>query len=372
MTSMARTTTATTPLCLVVGMLSLAGTARAQSPLFEVEKGDATKLLQVTDDGGFLVRGALDVGTIPASGPGVRLMWYPGRAAFRAGGANSSQWDDGSIGSGSVALGLNTKATGGSSLALNSNTEASGTNSIAGGVASIASGQTSLAVGYSALASGNEAVALGRSTFASGDHSFAAGSRTKATGNASMATGTGTVAAGTSSVALGTGVTAQGRGSFAFGDRNTQFPVTAGPNEFLVRAFGGIGLNTGVNIGCDLPAGTGAWACTSSKLVKEEFEEVDGEDLLARLKGVPIQRWRYLGTSARHLGPFAEDFQAAFGLGDSPTKIAQIDADGVALRAVQALEQRTAELRAENAALRAETTELRRRVEALESSGRER
>jgi hypothetical protein len=84
---------------------------------------------------------------------------------------------------------------------------------------------------------------------------------------------------------------------------------------------------------------------------------------------MPIQSWRYIGTSARHIGPFAEDFRAAFGLGDSPTRIAQIDADGVALRAVQALERRTAELQAENAALQAETTELRRRIEALEISG---
>ncbi|MGH7629888.1 MAG: tail fiber domain-containing protein, partial [Gemmatimonadales bacterium] len=137
--------------------------------------------------------------------------------------------------------------------------------------------------------------------------------------------------------------------------------------EFLVRAFGGIGLNTGVNIGCDLPAGTGAWACTSSKLVKEEFEEVDGEDLLARLKAMPIQRWRYLGTSARHLGPFAEDFQAAFGLGDSPTKIAQIDADGVALRAVQALERRTTALQEETAALRAANAALQAGNSAIRS-----
>ncbi len=142
-----------------------------------------------------------------------------------------------------------------------------------------------------------------------------------------------------------------------------------GENGFWVRAFGGIALNTGVNIGCDLPPGTGAWACTSSKLVKEEFEEVDGEDLLARLKGVPIQSWRYIGASARHIGPFAEDFRAAFGLGDSETRIGQIDADGVALGAVQALERRTAALQAENAALGAETTELRRRLEALEIAG---
>jgi hypothetical protein len=63
-----------------------------------------------------------------------------------------------------------------------------------------------------------------------------------------------------------------------------------------------------------------------------------------------------------HLGPTAEDFHAAFGLGEGSTKIATVDADGIALRAVQALERRTAELREENDALR---SEMRERMTAL-------
>ncbi|MGH7629886.1 MAG: hypothetical protein ACREOF_11005, partial [Gemmatimonadales bacterium] len=240
---------ALTSLYLAAAATCFAGVAAAQTPLLEVEKSDATKLLQVTDDAGFVVRGTLGSGTIPAAGAGVRLMWYPGKVAFRAGRANGSQWDDGSIGAGSVALGdgvvasgpsavalgYNNSATGSVSLALNSGTKASGVSSIAGGLGSTASGQTSLAVGYEVVASGTEAVALGSKTVAGGANSLAAGFLTTATGRGS--------------VALGSSVTVQGDGSFAFGDRNTQFPVTAGPNEFLVRAFGGIGLNTGVNIG---------------------------------------------------------------------------------------------------------------------------
>jgi hypothetical protein len=302
-------------------------------------------------------------------------MWYPGKAAFRAGEeeVNGSAWSDANIGQRSVALGYSTAAKGESSLALNTRTQANGNNSIAGGDGSIADGLNAVALGTRTVASGNQAAALGFRTVASGENSFALGADTKATGRGSMATGLGTaasgaasmatgaatVAAGSGSVALGTGVTAQGDGSFAFGDRNTQYAPPVGENGFWVRAFGGVALNTGVNIGCDLPPNTGAWACSSSKLLKEGFEDVDGEEILARLKDVPIQRWRYIGTAARHLGPFAEDFHAAFGLGEDADKIAQIDADGVALSAVQALERRTAELRMENA-------ELRRRLEALE------
>ncbi len=183
-----------TPLYLAAATVGLAGVGAAQAPLLEVEKSDATNLLRVTDDAGFLVRGTPGVGSIPAAGSGVRLMWYPKKAAFRAGAVSGSQWDEVDIGQGSVALGSDTRATGPNSLALNQETEASGGNSIAGGYQSTASGFWSLAIGH----------------------------RTKATGNASMATGDATVAAGVGSVALGTGVTAQGHGSFAFGDRNIQ------------------------------------------------------------------------------------------------------------------------------------------------------
>jgi hypothetical protein len=78
-----------------------------------------------------------------------------------------------------------------------------------------------------------------------------------------------------------------------------------------------------------------------------------------------IQSWRYIGTNALHVGPVAEDFRAAFGLGDGSTKISSIDEDGIALRAVQALERRTAKLQQENDDLRAQLDALRQQVQKL-------
>ena len=351
---------------LAAALIGFAAPAAAQTQLFEVEKSDETKLLQVSDDAGLVVRGAFDAGAIPASGAGVRLMWYPRKAAFRAGRIQASQWDDASVGQWSVAFGQNTTASGTHSAAFNGGTTASGDRSVAMGGGTLASGQFAVATGQSTVASGTGAfvtgtgstasgvyaIASGQNSVAAGGNSVALGFQVQANGNASTATGTGTVAAGAASVALGTGVTAQGDGSFVFGDRSTNFPFTAATNTFMVRAFGGIGLNSGVNIGCDLPANTGAWACTSSRLAKEGFEDVDGEEVLAKLAAIRIQRWRYLGSPAEHVGPTAEDFREAFGLGESSTKITGVDADGIALRAVQALERRTTELREENAALR--------------------
>ncbi|MBK8702128.1 MAG: hypothetical protein IPN29_22240 [Saprospiraceae bacterium] len=48
----------------------------------------------------------------PIQGPGIRMMWYPGKAAFRAGGATTNQWDKDSIGVYSIALGYSPKAVG--------------------------------------------------------------------------------------------------------------------------------------------------------------------------------------------------------------------------------------------------------------------
>lgn len=350
-------------------LLLHAGVAAAQATLFEVADGSNTNLLQVRDDGGFVVAGTANSGSAPAAGPGVRLMWYPRRSAFRAGRVDGTQWDDANVGFESAALGFNTRATGVGAVALGNGSIASGDQSFAAGLISLASGTYAVATGYQTQATGGVATAMGAQTLASGKWSTALGAGSIASGEAALAAGRSTTAAGINSVALGSGVTAQGNGSFIFGDQSTGFNVAAADNTFMVRAFGGLGFNTGVNIGCDLPAGSGAWSCTSSRLAKEAFEEVDGEEILTRLAGMPIERWRYIGNAASHIGPFAEDFHAAFGLGESSTKIATVDADGIALRAVQALEQRTSLLREENEAMRAELATLRAQVRSLMSDG---
>ena len=391
---------------LAILLLGARGAA-AQGSLFEVETASQQKVLDLTSSAGFVVGGTFDAGEIPAQGAGVRMLWYPNKAAFRAGRVQADQWDDGKIGDWSAAFGQNTTASGTHSVALNGGATATGDRSLATGGSTLASGEFSLAggqvstasgfaavalgvrtqsagsgslalgvetqsggagtlaLGQRTVATGNGSMALGQESQATGANSLAGGFRAQATGNVSTAIGTGTIASGAASVAMGSAVTAGGDGSFIFGDRNVSYALTAAPNTFNIRAFGGVGINTGVAIGCDLPAGTGAWACTSSRSAKEDFADVDGEEVLGRLATIPIQRWRYLGTGAAHLGPTAEDFHAAFGLGESATKIANVDANGVALRAVQALERRTAELREENAALRSELSALRAELRAL-------
>jgi hypothetical protein len=87
---------------------------------------------------------------------------------------------------------------------------------------------------------------------------------------------------------------------------------------------------------------------------------------LAAVVALPIERWSYRDEPARHLGPMAQDFAAAFGLGQDDRHIFPLDAAGVALAAIQGLhglvEAQAARLQAlgrEVAALRGETTALR-------------
>jgi hypothetical protein len=100
---------------------------------------------------------------------------------------------------------------------------------------------------------------------------------------------------------------------------------------------------------------------------KTAFRDVDGEALLGKLAALPVRTWQYRsqGAAVRHMGPTAQDFRAAFAIGESDTAITAVDADGVALAAAQALERRTRALQAENAALRAELAASRQMAAAL-------
>ncbi len=93
----------------------------------------------------------------------------------------------------------------------------------------------------------------------------------------------------------------------------------------------------------------------SSRHAKGNFRNVDPGSLLRKVNELPISQWNYLHQSedVKHLGPTAEDFHAAFGLGQRPTEIAPSDIAGVALAAVQALTT--------------EVAERDRRIEALEA-----
>lgn len=102
---------------------------------------------------------------------------------------------------------------------------------------------------------------------------------------------------------------------------------------------------------------------TSDVNVKHDIQTIDPQHILDRLIDIDIATWRYNDDpQALHLGPMAQDFAAAFGLGDTTTGIANIDANGVAFAAIQALHNQNQQLHQQNA-------ELVSRVERLENNG---
>ena len=120
-------------------------------------------------------------GNPPVSGAGTRMMWYPDKAAFRAGHVIGTHWDAANIGNFSTAFGSSTTASGDYSLAAGANATALGRFSIACGYSNIASGEYSAAIGNGITASGRFSVGVGQSIMSTGIFSAAIGEGIEAT-----------------------------------------------------------------------------------------------------------------------------------------------------------------------------------------------
>ncbi|HEV7588328.1 MAG TPA: tail fiber domain-containing protein [Longimicrobium sp.] len=317
---------------------------------------------RVDSAGGLAALGQFGVGTIPAVGAGTRMMWFPARGAFRFGTVDSYQWDDGNMGDYSFAGGNNTQATQYGSFAYGDGTQVTGLAAVGFGSSNEVSGSVGFAAGASSRCDGLGCVAIGFRNNAGGQGSVAIGYRVTADANFAVAMGSRSSSHGHS-------------GGYVFGDQSTTDSILAvANNEYAVRAAGGFRFRTNSTLttGCDLPAGSGVFSCSSSRSLKENFGGVDGEEVLARIRAMPVSTWSYVaeGRQVRHLGPFAEDFRAAFGLGTDDRSIGLLDIDGVNFAAVKALEARTDALAARTAEverLRAEVAALRDRQAATDA-----
>ena len=130
-------------------------------------------------------------------------------------------------------------------------------------------------------------------------------------------------------------------------------------NQFLARATGGFTLwtNSTNSVGATLAPGSGTWASASDRNLKTDVARIDDAAVLDKVASLPISRWSYKSEhGVRHVGPMAQDFYAAFGVGEDDKHITSIDEDGVALAAIKALHARVSFLDAEDAKLRARLT----------------
>jgi hypothetical protein len=268
--------------------------------------------------------------------------------AIGGGQGNSASGSSATVGGGANnnASGNNTAVGGGVN-----NTASGGWATVGGGFGNTASGSDAVVGGGTGnTASGVGAtVPGGQSNLASGDTSFAAGNNARATHTGSFVWACNACAT-TYSPGNHT-FTANAINGFWFGS------APAGTITPTLGAGTFISTSTGARL-----TFAGVWTNASDHSLKTDFAPVDGVAVLNTLMGLPVTSWTYKVEDAgiRHIGPTAQDFYAAFGLGDSDSSIGTVDADGVALAAIQGLYAVVQEQQAENAALR-------ERVAALES-----
>jgi len=163
------------------------------------------------------------------------------------------------------------------------------------------------------------------------------------------------------------------QGEFVWAD--SQFGPFAGTtaNSVNFRCGGGVRFNSGSSgQQVSWQPGMGSWTFTSDRNVKDRFETVDSESVLARVSQLPILEWSYKGYPQRHIGAMAQDFHALFPLNPDDKSLNDADLHGVALAAIQGLNrkldeqiQESKEKDTEIADLKQELDELKTEVQSL-------
>ena len=256
-----------------------------------------------------------------------------------------------------------------------SNTASRGHATVGGGVWNTASGfYATVSGGEENLASGEHATISGglANTGSGSGTTISGGRQNTASGDfTTIPGGLLNTAQGDYSLAAGRRAKAYHEGAFVWADSTDARVASTGEDQFIVRASGGVTIYTSSDLiaGATLPAGSGAWSSLSDRAAKENFAPVEGQEILALLAELPIATWNYKTQtpSIRHMGPTAQDFHTAFGVGEDDRRISTVDADGVALAAIQGLYDVMLEQEAQIAAQQQRIDDLETRGAALEA-----
>lgn len=213
--------------------------------------------LHIIDDGSIYATGLQTSG--PAMGQPSVFLWWPQKGALRVGRDPNGLWNDpANFGEdGTVAIGVDVRATGETAAAFGWATTASGTNSMAIGSATTASQ-------YSAFAGGEDSTA-------SGDRSFAFGANATASGAWSFSVGQNTIASGMHSYALGEGIEARGNGSVGVALSNQSGTIITNNNTMAVMG-GNVGIGT-VSPSTRLEVSGGAIKATGGLIIETRTDD---------------------------------------------------------------------------------------------------
>ena len=292
------------------------------------------------------------------------------------GGVNNTATNDATVvagGTNNVSGGFAASVGGGSDNAASGNWSTVGggwLNQANGDSATVGGGYSNYAVDSATVAGGRDNAASDYVTTVAGglgNQSLVYGSTVGGGfGNSAsgyMATipgGTSNVVSGSYAFAAGFQAQATNDNSFVWSDGSASTSTTAG-NQFVARASGGFVLfSATTGTGVSLAPGSGSWSSMSDRNAKDGFTPVNSQAVLAAVASLPMTTWSYkTEPGVRHVGPMAQDFHAAFAVGEDERHIAEVDEGGVALVAIQGLNQKLNEKNEE-------IQDLKMRLEKLE------
>ena len=214
---------------------------------------------------------------------------------------------------------------------------------IGGGISNVVGGQTSVVGGGAGnTANGLYATIPGGSRNVATNYAFAAGRRAQAVHE----------------------------GALVWGDATDADLASTNANSVTFRAGGGYRLfsSTNASAGVSLATDGTSWGSISDRNAKKNFQSVDVRAMLEKLALVPVQQWNYKWESdaeVPHLGPMAQDFKHAFYPGRDDKVITTQEIDGVALAAIQGMNQKVEEQAEALRSRDAELQELRQAVAEL-------
>jgi hypothetical protein len=160
-------------------------------------------------------------------------------------------------------------------------------------------------------------------------------------------------------------------GAFVWSGVDSVDTVSTNGNSFTVRAPGGARFltTTATNafVGVVLTNGATSWASLSDSNSKTDFAPIDPRQVLQTLASLPVSSWHYKhDLHRRYIGPMAQDFHAAFGLGSDDKTISTLDSDGVMYAAIQGLVEELKVRDKTIGELKAQNEQLSRKIESID------
>jgi hypothetical protein len=142
---------------------------------------------------------------------------------------------------------------------------------------------------------------------------------------------------GDSNTVFGRDIKVEGHNNIVFHAGNDPLQVV-GDDQIVLSAPNGIHIATGPDMVVSATEMGGGWSMVSDRTLKTNFTPVDYKNVFNKLMALPITEWEYtFSKGVRHIGPMAQDFKQAFGLGSDERFITATDADGVAYAAIKHL-----------------------------------